>query len=84
MTTTEAIAPKDGTFESTRGLRIFYRSRRPAGRPRAVVAICHGLNAHSGQYLWAAEQLIGHGLADPVVQAHYELDLPERPWPGPA
>ena len=24
------------------------------------------------------------GLADPVVQAHYELDLPERPWPGPA
>ena len=26
----------------------------------------------------------GLGLADPVVQAHYELDLPERPWPGPA
>ena len=24
------------------------------------------------------------GLADPVVQPHYELDLPERPWPGPA
>ena len=23
------------------------------------------------------------GLADPVVQPHYELDLPERPWPGP-
>jgi glutathione S-transferase len=23
------------------------------------------------------------GLADPVVQAQYELDLPERPWPGP-
>lgn len=23
------------------------------------------------------------GLADPVVQAHYEFDLPERPWPGP-
>ena len=24
------------------------------------------------------------GLADPVVQAHYDLDLPERSWPGPA
>jgi glutathione S-transferase len=23
------------------------------------------------------------GLADPFVQAHYDLDLPERPWPGP-
>lgn len=23
------------------------------------------------------------GLADPVVQAGYDLDLPERPWPGP-
>jgi glutathione S-transferase len=27
---------------------------------------------------WRAE-----GLADPVVQATYDLDLPERPWPGP-
>lgn len=24
------------------------------------------------------------GLDDPVVQAAYDLDLPERPWPGPA
>jgi glutathione S-transferase len=23
------------------------------------------------------------GLADPLVQPHYELGLPERPWPGP-
>jgi glutathione S-transferase len=23
------------------------------------------------------------GLADPVAQPHYELDLPQRPWPGP-
>jgi glutathione S-transferase len=23
------------------------------------------------------------GLADPVVQPNYELDLPQRPWPGP-
>ena len=24
------------------------------------------------------------GLADPVVQVVYDIDLPERPWPGPA
>lgn len=24
------------------------------------------------------------GLADPVIQPQYEMDLPERPWPGPA
>jgi glutathione S-transferase len=24
------------------------------------------------------------GIADPVVQTTYDLDLPERPWPGPA
>ena len=23
------------------------------------------------------------GLAEPYVQPHYDLDLPERPWPGP-
>ena len=27
---------------------------------------------------WRAE-----GLTDPYVQAHYDLDLPERAWPGP-
>ena len=70
--TTETIAPKEENFESTRGLRIFYRSWRPAGTPRAVVAICHGLNAHSGQYLWAAEQLVDRGLAV------YALDLRGR------
>jgi glutathione S-transferase len=24
------------------------------------------------------------GLADPFVQKHYDLDLPEQPWPGPS
>ena len=28
---------------------------------------------------WRAE-----GLADPFVQPRYDLDLPERAWPGPA
>ena len=69
---TETIAPKEENFESTRGLRIFYRSWRPAGTPRAVVAICHGVNSHSGQYFWAAEQLVKSGFAV------YALDLRGR------
>src|SRR3954447_13621120 len=28
------------------GLEIFIRSWRPEGAPRAVVAICHGVNSH--------------------------------------
>jgi acylglycerol lipase len=45
------------------GLEIFARSWRPASKPRAVVVICHGVNSHGGQYLWAAEQFVANGLA---------------------
>lgn len=55
------------------GLRIFTRTWLPAASsPRAVVAICHGFNSHSGQYLWAAEQLLAAGYAV------YALDLRGR------
>jgi len=63
---------KEETFEGVGGLRIFFRWWRPASEPRAVVAICHGFNAHSGQYSWVAEQLIAHGFAV------YALDLRGR------
>ena len=59
-------------FEGLKGLRIFYRSWRPYGKPRAVVAICHGLNAHSGEYLWVGDQLQEAGFAV------YALDLRGR------
>jgi acylglycerol lipase len=59
-------------FEGLKGLRIFYRSWRPDGKPRAVVAICHGLNAHSGEYLWVGDQLAAAGFAV------YALDLRGR------
>jgi acylglycerol lipase len=55
--------PKEETFESEGGLKIFLRSWRPAGAPRAVVAICHGFNSHSGHYLWVADQLVAKGFA---------------------
>ena len=54
------------------GLAIFVRSWHPSGNAPGVVVICHGVNSHSGQYTWAAEQLVASGLAV------YALDLQGR------
>jgi alpha-beta hydrolase superfamily lysophospholipase len=62
----------EGTFVSTGGLNIFFRSWRPAGTPRGVVVIVPGFNAHSGYYAWAAQQFVADGLAV------YALDLRGR------
>ncbi|MGH6997709.1 MAG: lysophospholipase [Phenylobacterium sp.] len=61
------MVPNEETFEGAGGLKIFMRSWRPAGAPKAIVVISHGFNSHSGQYLWVAEQLAAKGLA---VYAH--------------
>lgn len=71
MTPAIAIAPREETIDSV-GAQIFVRSWRPAGPAKAIVAICHGVNSHSGYYLWAGEQLAAHGFAA------YALDLRGR------
>jgi acylglycerol lipase len=55
--------PSEEFIQGPSGLKIFVRSWRPATQPHAVVAICHGFNAHSGQYLWVADQLVEAGYA---------------------
>jgi acylglycerol lipase len=72
MAETSVSAPTEETFESAGGIKIFFRSWRPPGKPRGVVVICHGVNSHGGQYFWTAEQLVGSGLAV------YALDLRGR------
>lgn len=67
-----AQAPSEETFDGTGGVKIFYRSWKPATAPRAVVVVCHGVNSHGGQYLWVAEQLVASGLAV------YAIDLRGR------
>ncbi len=59
-------------FEGVAGFKIFFRSWRPAGKARGVVAIVHGFNSHSGHYFWVAEQLASSGLAV------YAIDLRGR------
>ncbi len=66
------MTPAEETFVGTGDLKIFMRSWRPAETPKAVVAICHGVNSHSGEYLWAADQLVARGFAV------YALDLRGR------
>jgi acylglycerol lipase len=67
-----AASKTEEKLERPGGVTIFTRSWRPAGQARAVLVICHGVNSHSGQYLWAGEQFAGGGLAV------YALDLRGR------
>jgi alpha-beta hydrolase superfamily lysophospholipase len=72
MTQTAATTVREERIPTTDGLEIFVRSWRPDGPVRAVVAIVHGFNSHSGHYFWTAEQLTASGLAV------YALDLRGR------
>ena len=58
--------------ERSGGLSIFFRSLRPKEKPRAVVIIVPGFNAHSGYYTWVAEPFVAAGLAG------YAVDLRGR------
>jgi len=72
MTTVRESVAREETFTASGGLKLSYRSWRPAGSPRAVMVIVPGFNSHSGYYEWAAGQLTGAGVAV------YALDLRGR------
>jgi len=72
MTESLNVSPVEETFQGKGGLNIFFRSWRPAGQPRAVIVICHGVNSHSGQYFWTAQQFVASGFAV------YALDMRGR------
>ena len=69
---TRGLRTAEERVSSDGGLTIFLRSWRPEGPARAVVVIVHGFNSHSGEYAWAASQLVAAGLAV------YALDLRGR------
>src|SRR5437016_11416599 len=72
MTQVLTSTAREEAVAGTGGLNIFVRSWRPNGAARAIVVICHGLNAHSGQYQSVGEQFAAAGLAV------YALDLRGR------
>ena len=51
------------TIDSANGIKIFVRSWAPESTARAAIVVCHGVNSHGGQYLWAAEQFVAAGFA---------------------
>jgi acylglycerol lipase len=54
---------QEESFTSLGDLDVHLRSWQPKGTPGAVIAICHGVNSHSGQYAWAAEAFAAKGFA---------------------
>jgi acylglycerol lipase len=62
----------ESAFEGVGGLRIATTSWQPAGKPRAVMVLIHGFNAHAGYMAWPGEQFAPNGLAV------YALDLRGR------
>jgi alpha-beta hydrolase superfamily lysophospholipase len=72
MTQNPVTTLKEEKVEGAGGVNIFVRSWRPEGKVRAVLAIVHGFNSHSGHYLWVADQFAAGGLAV------YALDLRGR------
>lgn len=50
-------------IKSADGLNINVRSWKPAGAPRAVVAIVPGFNSHGGYFMWTGERLAAAGFA---------------------
>jgi alpha-beta hydrolase superfamily lysophospholipase len=59
-------------LKGSSGLKLHIRSWPAAGNARAVVVMCHGVNAHGGQYLWSGEQFAKAGFDT------YALDLRGR------
>ena len=67
MTQSAGASPVEAFLERDGGPRIFTRHWRPDGRtetvPKAAIVLCHGVNSHGGQYLWAAERFAVAGYA---------------------
>ena len=69
---TLVASPYEHMIDSTKGIKILVRSWIPPSSPRAVMVICHGVNSHSGQYLWAGDRFAAEGYAT------FALDLRGR------
>lgn len=53
----------DRTFKGVAGGDIFYRSWPAEGNLRGIAILVHGFNAHSGYFVWPAQQFASQGFA---------------------
>ncbi|MFN6536843.1 MAG: lysophospholipase [Nostoc sp. EkiNYC01] len=63
------IHHKEGTFQGVGQLELYYQSWYPEGKVKAILAIVHGLGAHSDRYDNVIQHLI------PKEYAVYSFDL---------
>jgi acylglycerol lipase len=66
---TSPAAPVESSFEGVGGTRIVYDVHEPAGEPRGVALVAHGVAEHAGRYGHVAAVLTGLGLRT-VVPDH--------------
>lgn len=67
---TDLATSREDRIDGAPGHNIFVRSWRPDTEARAVVVICHGVNSHSGYYIWAGERLVARGFAVYALDLH--------------
>lgn len=53
--------PAEERYDGKGGLKIAYRTWKPAGAAKAVLVIVPGFNSHSGFYNWTAQQFAADG-----------------------
>jgi acylglycerol lipase len=53
----------DGRLDGVGGVRLYWRGHLPAGDPRGVLLVCHGLGEHSGRYRNVVDALLPDGWA---------------------
>jgi len=46
---------EEGNFEGARGTQIYYQAWTPPGKPKAILALAHGIGEHSGRYAHVAD-----------------------------
>jgi alpha-beta hydrolase superfamily lysophospholipase len=56
-----AVEHHAGHFTGEEGVRLFYQSWTPAGRPCAVLLLVHGLAEHGGRYLNLVNEFVPAG-----------------------
>jgi alpha-beta hydrolase superfamily lysophospholipase len=54
---------REGHFQGKGGLRLYYQSYLPVGKPSAVVVIVHGAGDHCERYRRAVKMLVPRGFA---------------------
>ncbi len=54
---------EEGTFKSADGLELYFQNWLPAGEPKAVIVIVHGMGEYGGRYPHVVDALVPLGYA---------------------